>query len=715
MTIIYNIMNINNLKFTIAEMLKKAQIISFLTIVMLLFSNAGLNAQENKTSIKLIARALPDSILLRWSPDNFEGWNAGNKYGYQIVRFTIMKNGELITGAKPEPLTAIPIKPWPLSQWEKLADVDGYAGVAAQAIYGETFELTANQATNFYDVVTKVKEQDSRFSFAVFAADQSSATAKASGLWFTDKNVKKGDKYLYRIYLLAPQNIVVSDTGYAYTGVDEYMPLPKPINFIGEFGDKSVLLHWDRKTLEYLYNSYDIERSEDVINFKKINKQPLVYARSEDFEEAEEMLYIDSLQANDKEYFYRVKGHTSFGETSPASEMVKGKGIVEIKAIPEIKSKKEINGQFLITWQYPEEQNKNIACFKILRSSDYLAGYDTISGLITPEKREFLDFKPLSTNYYKVLVQGKNGTKRNSLAILAQLADSIPPASPIGLKAVADTTGKLILSWKRNTEEDMYGYRVYRANASNEEFSQITVAPVKDTAFVDKINVMTLTKKIYYRLMAIDKRQNHSVFSEALEVERPDVVPPASPAIVSVKSTPNGAYIQWENSSSEDVAEHIVCRRAKWQAVIDPIKEIPITDTTRNYLDTTIIENTVYYYTLVAQDKSGLKSKPTPEMAAEKLPSDRLTGMGKLKYEIDRKVKTVTISWNKPESKVVRYIIYRKTGEEGKLVIYANAPGDKNVFVDKRLTEDTKYTYTIKCILENGSTYIFNDLITVLY
>jgi len=674
-----------------------------------------LNAQQPNTSIKLIVRPLPDSILLRWAPDNFEGWNAGNKYGYKIVRFTLMRNGQMLKQSNDsnvsnpsDVLNPIFIKPWPLNQWEKLADIDDYAGVAAQAIYGKTFDLTANKSTYSYDVINKVKEQDSRYTFALFAADQSPATARASGLWFTDRNVKKGEKYLYRVILAAPDNIIKADTGFAFTGVDEYLPLPKPINLGAEFGDKSVLLHWDRKTLSYLYNSYSIERSEDGVNFVKVKKQPIIYANSGDFVESDEMMYIDSLTANDKPYTYRVKGYTAFGETSPPSEVAKGKGTIEIKSIPDIIDHKEINGQIELKWKFPEAENTSIAGFKVLRAEDYNAFYDTISPMLSPEVRGFLDPKPLPTNYYKVLVQGKSGTKKKSLEKLIQLSDSIPPAPPTGLRATADTSGKLILSWIANTEKDMEGYRIYRANSKDDEFSQITVEPVKNTFYVDHINVKTLTKKIYYQLMAIDKRLNHSGFSEALEVERPDVVPPAPPAISKIKSTPQGVLIQWENSTSEDVAKHLIYRKAKGQDTAQLIKEFAITDTTKTYTDSAGIANAIYYYTLVAQDRSGLKSVPTAEMAGQKMASLQANELGELRFKRDRKAMTITLEWKQPACQVKRYTIYRKAGENGVLSAYATIPGDKTEFTDKRVKTDTKYSYAIKPVVDDSITEVSN-------
>jgi fibronectin type 3 domain-containing protein len=676
--------------------------LKYLFAVIALFIISYSAAQEYKTSLKMIGRPLQDSIMLRWAPDNFDGWNAGNKYGYSIVRYTIIKDGEMVTKPVPEVLTPQPLKPWTGDKWEKIMDTDDYAGVAAQAIFGETFEIANTRSTNVFDIVNKVKEQDSRFAFALFAADMSPITARASGLWYTDKNVKKGEKYLYRVMLMAPPSLVISDTGFVYTGVDEYMPLPKPLAVQGEFGDKGVILHWERKLFENLFISYSVERSEDGIHFEKINKQPVVYTQSADFDETRELLYIDSLAINNKNYHYKIYGHTSFGERSPASDVITGKGVAAIKVIPEIKNDYESNGQIVLDWTYPKEEEPNIKGFKVLRATQYRTAYDTVSALLPANTREFIDIKPLSVNYYKIEACGWDGKNKSSVPSMVQLVDSIPPLPPTGLKATIDTTGKVLLSWKPNTEKDIYGYRIFRANEANDEYSQITIAPIEDTIFVDSVNIKTLTPKVYYQLTAIDKRQNHSGFSTPLEIERPDMIPPAPPVIKSIKSGTNGICIEWIASNSKDVIKHQIVRKEKGATNLTT-KEIPVSDTSRIYTDSLAVVNTVYYYTLVAIDKTGYHSDPSIELAGQKIPSTAKGRLEGIKWKTDRKNMAVTITWKAPAEKVERYIIYRKSGESGTLTVYARISGSIPEFTDKQMKADTKFTYLIRAYMKNGN------------
>lgn len=62
--------------------------------------------------------------------------------------------------------------------------------------------------------------------------------------------------------------------------------------------------------------------------------------------------------------------------------------------------------------------------------------------------------------------------------------DSVPPAAPTGLLAVGSGS-QIVLDWRDNTESDLASYRVLRATSSTGPYTQISVAPVTASTFVD--------------------------------------------------------------------------------------------------------------------------------------------------------------------------------------------------------------------------------------
>jgi hypothetical protein len=211
--------------------------------------------------------------------------------------------------------------------WEQPAEHNDYAGVAAQAIYGDDFEVEAGDGAGMVDILNRATEQESKLGFALLAADISPQVAKLSGLWFTDSDVRPGEKYLYKVWPVHQPGGEVTDTSYYYTGVDEYRTLPAPTNVMADPGDKNVTLTWEKSLQQGIYTGFWIERSIDEDNgFKRLNKSLLVNTTPEGYDEVNYHYYLDSLPDNHRDYFYRIIGVSPFGEEGPPSLVVKVNG-----------------------------------------------------------------------------------------------------------------------------------------------------------------------------------------------------------------------------------------------------------------------------------------------------------------------------------------------------------------------------------------------------
>ena len=654
--------------------------------------------------IRMIARPSIDSIMLRWAPVNYESWQKGNISGYVVERYTLFRNGASVSGKRNQILTSQPLKPIDLDSWEKLAENDDNAGIAAQAIYGKDFEPAA-QGSAVMNIFNRASVQQNRYSFALFAADQSSKVARAMGLWFTDKKVLKGENYLYVVYFGAPDSIP-TDTAYVYTGVDEGVPLQKPVFAEVDGSSNSIALSWRGPGGRNAYTSFELQRSNDGgTTFQALNKSPLVntYPNAKD---NETNFYIDTIQQNYKKYIYRVRGNSPFGEKGPFSDTISAMGKEMLKEVLHITRHLTLKDGVELTWDYSSKSEKLIKEFKVLRSTESNKAFLPISGQLTVHTRKFLDNKPLGTAYYVIQANGKNGEAIISFPVLVQLIDSIPPSAPVKLTAKTDTSGKVLLIWKANQEEDMYGYRIYRANASNEEFSQITASPVRDTFFVDRIILKTLTKKVYYKLMAIDQRQNHSELSEAFEIKRPDIVPPASPVLQSINSSSKGICVEWIPSNSSDVVSQQVLRKLPEEKAWAKISNLTNLDS--SFCDTTITKGLLYQYTIQAVDDANLHSPITQLLSAKGQKAD--LGL-MLIAKADRSNSGIILSW-KGFNGNGKITIYRAE-EASPLLTYATVDSKTSPFLDKKVKPATSYSYMIKFVGDDSLTV--SEVITVKY
>jgi hypothetical protein len=135
------------------------------------------------------------------------------------------------------------LKPEPLETWEKLIEKNDNAAIVAQAIYGENFSVTGTDKLE--NIVNLSEENEQRFTFALLTADRDYEIAKKAGLGIEDKTVKPNEKYAYRIISNVPEKEAAISYGGIFVGLEDYQPLPKPMDFTAHFTDSSTMLSWN--------------------------------------------------------------------------------------------------------------------------------------------------------------------------------------------------------------------------------------------------------------------------------------------------------------------------------------------------------------------------------------------------------------------------------------------------------------------------------------
>lgn len=688
----------------------------YLKIIVLLLILSELHfaqAQTNSAGAALYALSdyTGDSLTLRWAVNNPLAWKKANMNGYCIERTQITVSGKPIKqGQAKSQVLICPIKPWELDRWESLAKANSNAAIAAQAIYGTTFQPKTSDPVA--SVFNQSEELTQRYSFALFAADQSLKVAEASGLLYTDKTLVKGEQYVYKIYVVGSSSTVKIDTAYVLVNTTISQPaLPVIKDLRAEFSDRTAMLSWNKEYLESFYTSYIIERSEDGKSFKRVNSLPVVNLNSEN-KPAQRMYWVDSLPANDVTYIYRVKGVTPFERESNPSDTVSGRGKSEVLLIAPTISKVTVakNGDLSFSWKFTVPQGQKLLKYQIERSTTANGSYSIISTLPITQQ-SYTDTKPAKVNYYAVRAILENGQSVVSFPTLGQAKDETPPALPEWIKATADTSGKVLLIWKKGIDTDIQGYKIYRGNSIEEEFSLITRKPVYDTMYTDTIQLHTLTKKVYYKITAFDMNFNHSGYSKVLEVKRPDIIAPVAPLITDYKADNKKFAITWIPSSSEDVLGQRIYRKtvtsSEWTILADLDKSV------NYYEDTTLKQGIQYEYVLAAYDESNNESLKGNSLKA------RLTDYGfrpsieQIVSKIDRTEHYVQLSWiyaGTPE-----FIqIYRRE-KDGAMKLYTTIQGNLKEYKDRNVKMNTEYTYQLKVRFSDGGASVLSKPVIVNY
>lgn len=656
------------------------------------------NPNLTEAQIKLSARYYGDSIVLRWAVDKSSAWRSLNNFGYIVERLTLDGNNKVSKDFTK--LTETPVKPWTYDQWgERINKEDDYAVIAAQTLYGESFDVSQMTANKAEQMDNLADEARMRHAFAMLSADISIQAADGLGLRLVDKDIKAGNKYIYRIYSLHENTSFTTDTALFVINAKEKYKVFSPQSPSALEDEHKVTLNWSK---ENKFSAYYVQRSSDNgKTYVDLTKRPYLQL-SNTKEDIDKLTFTDSVSVNYQKYLYRIAGITSFGDVSPWSKPVTAMGVDRTPPeMPRIIKSVVINddNEVKISWNI-DQISPDMKGFYIGRGSNVTGPFTPLNEkVLSNGTREYIDKNPVEhkTNYYVVASVDTAKNISQSMPAYVALKDLEPPAKPIGLHGKIDTNGLVKLTWPKGKEIDLNGYRVYYSNHKNSEFHPLT-GTFQDTTFIDTINLVTLDELIYYRIVAVDINFNNSKYSDILELKKPDVVNPVKPVFKTYEVTDTSVYLSWASSSSKDVTKQILYRKDDendW----GKFKELPgdITE----YLDNHVQKEKVYEYKLVAVDDAGLLSKPSKPLAVRIYNTGIRLGISNFNIKLNKNSKSVILNWSDNSTSDCSYLIYRSVnGADLRMVASTN--GDLKEYVDKNITVNGTYTYAIKTI-SNGN------------
>jgi uncharacterized protein len=658
-----------------------------------------------------VAAVVKNNILLRWAPTTEQAWLALNKYGYVVERYTVTRDNKFLQKPERRTIKGL-IKPLPLKDWDTTILIkDDYAAVIAQTLYGERLEMIMQDKDkgSIQSLVGTSTEKKQRFAMAMYAADHSFKAAQMAGLAWHDKNVKKNEKYLYRIYSPIPASELKIDTAKVFIGLEDEKSLPKPSEILPEPGDKNVNLAWEFDNFREYYGSYYVERSDDGgTSFHKIADRPVTKLTGTDEASSNgSIFYSDTLTNNETEYKYRIAGVTIFDEVGPYSDIVTVKGITKIETAPHITGAKNVaDGKGILEWQVEDSVVKHFKYFELNSAVLAEGPYRVIkTNISTMERSVTLDSVSSDAAYLTLTAVAKEGENKVSMPYLLQAEDSMPPAIPQGLKGTIDSNGVVKLSWIDNTDKDIKGYKLYKSYVQGQELTPMIDTVCYNNNFSDTVQIKNLNSKIYYSIRAVDKRYNQSEYAPILVVTKPDVIPPTQPVFKEFNFEDTAVVINWINSYDADLMftkllkKNLSSDANEWELV----KQFEKNKNTV-YIDRTCKGGDSYAYTLVSIDSSNLSSAPALPLTVQIPKAFDKSAIKKLEIEVDRDKRNITLTWSIVTKQSVSQVeLYRGTDKE-KISLYKVLDANELTFVDDDLKINTKYQYGVRVVFEDGKT-----------
>jgi len=643
------------------------------------------------------------TVLLRWAPSDKKVFDVAIKNGYRITRYVKENNG--LTSPV---ILSDNYKPYSIKdtmKWALLIQNSNNGFIAYKVLAND--DKSKTPATK-----EQLNNEKMFYGLLLLSCDFDSEIAKATGLYFKDTTINPSNSYIYKIEVnsLPPVLKYIPATIEVNAGILSTNPT---INNLQAFvKNKQVKLKWKSTDFKNDFGAYDVERSTDSINFIKINKSPMILVSSQFEKKKDFITYNDTLSTVKTKYYYRIKGINHFGEQSNGSNIVTCIGYNELKSFPIIDSIRTIDNQkVFVSWVMKDpSENSYVKEFVLLRSKKDKGAYSKIHQ--SKSIGSFVDTKPEASNYYKIAAVSYGNDTAYSYSSLALIIDTIAPTIPKGLKAKVDSKGNVLLMWDKNPETDIRGYKIYKANALTEEFVQMNTEFAKIPDFKDKLNLKTLSKKIYYKVVATDNNYNNSDYSESIEVKRPDTIPPIAPIINDLKLSQNGIKISWIQSNSDDVRQYVLYHNNEKTKTDVKVKEWLAKDSLTSFIDTTIELGEGYRFKIVVIDEDdNMSISNYPYMKFE-------TGYRKkvsnLMAEVNRTDKYIALSWTYANIEVDRFVIYRSKDTEP-LSIIKTLKGTEHSYLDKTPNMGNIYEYRIKAILKDGAESIISGAVKVEY
>jgi uncharacterized protein len=579
-------------------------------------------------------------IRLRWAPPTYKQLKHARQYGFEIEKTKISEQGNPVP-LDEQVVEIITVMPYTSTdQWESSNVSSEDANVARELMTDFGYKADEESTPVPYDQITDKKlvhavqnheTLKNQFAYTLLLADRSMDIAIGLGLAYIDGNIEGNSVYKYRINLgnlveyISQYSELDFDAGIAEINTNlESNALPVPHTLTAEPSDKKVRLSWSISGFENVYSFFNIYRSENNGAFVRVNQNPYVFMSQD--ESAVIVSYKDSIPQNGIPYTYRVRGLSPFGGEGPYSDPVTVTGVPDpLPLAIEIKKIETIDDSLVIVWETYSKKDSlppvlsTITGYEIVHSAD-LKAPPVLAKRINGSNIKTGTLANAADGYYFVEAIDSFGYRYPSVPHLFQGVDSIAPSQPSGLTAELKADGTARLRWQASTEADLAGYRVFYSYHPDGPYTQMTSENVTATEYVTKSLTDNANAKVYYKIKAIDKRDNTSLLSDQALLILPDVSGPSKPVLSHALPRPEGIRIGWSLSKDDDLDRHVLQRRVseavEWTDIVTisqgaSYPALPITPAEVNpsrYVDTTKLQLRYYEYRLEAYDSTGNSS-----------------------------------------------------------------------------------------------------------
>ncbi len=560
---------------------------------------------------------------------------------------------------------------------KKMLEKQGYTQEYIEYIYPTHPEFkTMDQQISY------TKGSQKAQGFKVLKLIKDNLFAQNLGQFFVDGDVKKGQKYTYKIVYYVNSTKKAEKT----ILVDTNRNFESRVFFINaKEVDKHVELNWSTDNSYSFYFVYRKLQSEK--NFKKLVGDPIYYAPN-----SKSIYKDDKLQAGLKAQYYVTK-LDSFGKEGPASKIVEAMISKEEKpTIVQNFSLQNKDTRITLRWQ---EQNDALG-YNIYRNSSYQGVYEKLNekpivGNVYFDK----NFNVGSNHYYYVTAVNKQGESKPSQKLLSYAKDVTPPSMPTSLKA-STSPGIVNLVWEHKKSNDILGYRVYFAMDKNASEWSMEAKDILENKFSHKLSKKLSRYQYFYYVTAVDKAYNESAPSNIVTVQLPDVTAPKEPIITQKSIYTKKAILSWNAIDIYDFDHYNVYLEKDGKQI--KLNEKPLKQTTFEHIFEKPMQGKANYI-VTSVDKYGNESSKNNKFEVVYQDIDGVK-IESISYGINKE--SVTIKLATKDKDYNGFEVFRSSGTNNKFYnVSAFQTGYE--YKDQNVAKNQFYWYQIKLYDKSGN------------
>ncbi|MFC2073183.1 hypothetical protein ACFLUU_10935, partial [Chloroflexota bacterium] len=469
-------------------------------------------------------------------------------------------------------------------------------------------------------------------------------------------------------------------------------PPAVPTGLVAMPSDAEVGLDWNDNGESDL-DGYNVYRSlSSGSGYSKINGSLLATSN-----------YTDTTVTNDTTYYYVV---TAVDVTSSESSYSSEDSATPDATPAAPTGLAATSGDKQVSLNWNDNSEGDIDGYNVYRSLTSGSGYSKVNGSLVATSNYTNTGLPGGVTYYYVvtavdMIANESGYSNEDSATPTDLT----PAVPTGLAATPGDK-QVSLNWNNNTEDDLDGYNVYRSLTSGSGYAKINGSLLSTSDYTD--TGLTGGTTYYYVVTAVDLIANESGYSTEDSATATDP-PPAAPT--GLVATPSDAEVSldWNNNGGSDLDGYNVYRSLTSGSGYAKINGSLLA--TSNYTDTTVTNDTTYYYVVTAVDSGSNESGySTEDSATPDATPAAPTGLAATPGD-----RQVSLDWDdNSEGDIDGYNVYRSLTSGSGYTKINSSLVELSTYTDTTLTNGTTYYYVVTAVdlIANESGYSSEDSAT---